>query len=83
MRPAGEIRFPPVPGEGATGHRIDDKSGIRGTCTTVYARACSTIDGVLARHLSDRGGITTSARKIPRVIRSVNVKNINETMGMC
>ena len=83
MRPITEARRLPVPSEVAARHRINDHSSIGGTRAAIYVRACSTVDWVLGGDLSDRGGITFSARNIPRVYRSVDVEMINHAVTVC
>lgn len=80
MRPSTEARRPPVPGEIATRHRVDDQSGIWGTRPAVYGRARSTIDWTLVGDLSDWGGIRFSARDISLVFRSVDAEDVYETV---
>jgi len=76
VRPSIEARCPPVIGEVTTRHRVGDQSGIGCTYAAVYGRVCSTMDWAFIGHLSDRRGrISSSARDIPLVFRSVN----NET----
>lgn len=83
MRPGSKVLFPPIPGELTAGHSVDDQTGIRSTRAAVYGGAGSTIDWVLASHLSDGGrGITASLRDISLVFISVDGEDVYETVGL-
>lgn len=80
MRPIAKGRCPPVPGESAARHRVDDQSGIGAIRAAVYTRACSTVDWILGGDLSDRRGTAVSARNIPRVLLSIDAESVHEAV---
>lgn len=82
MRPISEALCIPAPGEVTARHRVDNRRGKCGIIAAVYGGVCSTVDWVLGRDLSDRGGIRGLSRNVPHVIRSVDAEMIYEAMGV-